>query len=710
MEEVMKDLTNPLKALHDGGVPTSTSVPSASSPPPTHSLGPTPSSASPETTQLLAPGVILYVVILVVITVVISGLVLVIICIRRKIRSDAQLSGDPSDRSTLYKRSGGEITVECSFSSSETRKYFCREPCGEKDVLVQTTGVRAQRGRYSFVYVPGSPSGGSLFVSISQLNKADSGRYRCALDRPLSPDPHREFELVVSDIPTSTSVPSASSPPPTHSLGPTPSSASPETTQQSATTTPDVLLYVGVTLAVMVVLLSLTLLIFCRRKSSKLQEPPEETEYAYVTETNRVYEDIREDMQSRSPPVEMSSVYTSAKYTKPSRADANDDHSFVITQNTVEMIDMLPCSGVYVAGQAEDESSQLTYSELNFSNRAAGLGGGVLHGGDDNVIYSVPRDFIFQRNLQVSPKINHSSLTLQAAIPALTARRRVLRPTEGGRVTVACSFAISRDRKFLCKQDCKEEILIETMSNKSENGRYGIEYTKTFYLSYPVLYVSITQLRKSDSGWYRCGLGSPLSSDSHEDFEIIVKDAPTTSKPKWTLRPSSATVPSTSTATTTLSFTASSVSHEAEADPAPTTSKPNWTLQPSSSSAPSTSTTTTTTTQSLSSSSESFTASSVSSKTTKKFEQRPALAASADPALQAAIPALTARRRVLRRTEGRHITVACSFAIFRDRKFLCKQDCKEEILIETMSNKSENGRYGIEYTKTFYLSYPLLYF
>ena len=36
--------------------------------------------------------------------------------------------------------------------------------------------------------------------------------------------------------------------------------------------------------------------------------------------------------------------------------------------------------------------------------------------------------------------------------------------------------------------------------------------------------VTITQLTKSDSGRYRCGLGRSLVPDSYSEFDLIVKD------------------------------------------------------------------------------------------------------------------------------------------------------------------------------------------
>ncbi|KAI4823580.1 hypothetical protein KUCAC02_012158, partial [Chaenocephalus aceratus] len=129
-------------------------------------------------------------------------------------------------------------------------------------------------------------------------------------------------------------------------------------------------------------------------------------------------------------------------------------------------------------------------------------------------------------------------------------------------------FFVLRRRKLLCKPDCEERILIETTGDKATQGRYRIEYIKTIFLSYRVR-VGITKLTKSDSGRYKCGLDRYLLPNSHGLIEIIVEDAPTTSKPKWTLRPFSTEVQSASTPPTPQrqssslrSFTSSSSSPE----------------------------------------------------------------------------------------------------------------------------------------------------
>ncbi|XP_059188358.1 uncharacterized protein LOC131971076 isoform X2 [Centropristis striata] len=101
--------------------------------------------------------------------------------------------------------------------------------------------------------------------------------------------------------------------------------------------------------------------------------------------------------------------------------------------------------------------------------------------------------------------------------------------TEGSSMTVACHFTLSGGRrKFLCKDECKEEedILVETEGERAQSGRFSLWYEGgTFPLTSTVLHVSIAQLTKSDSGRYRCGLERPFLPDSYSVFEITVTDA-----------------------------------------------------------------------------------------------------------------------------------------------------------------------------------------
>ncbi|XP_069383733.1 polymeric immunoglobulin receptor-like isoform X2 [Paralichthys olivaceus] len=164
-----------------------------------------------------------------------------------------------SEVKPLYKRSGENVTVECAFTNPGTMKTFYREEGGEKmNMLVQTTGDKHHRGRYSIVFITGSKRKGFVFVTITDLVTSDSGRYRCSVGG----ESYRHFDVIVRDESTS-------------------SPASPETTKPSETqpvettgadasfSTNDVMLPVGLTLVVMVVLLSGAALIFCRNRTNK---------------------------------------------------------------------------------------------------------------------------------------------------------------------------------------------------------------------------------------------------------------------------------------------------------------------------------------------------------------------------------------------------------------------------------------------------------
>ncbi|KAL7399237.1 hypothetical protein ABVT39_021919 [Epinephelus coioides] len=432
---------------------------------------------------------------------------------------------------------GGNITVVCPFTFSGRRRLFCKEKCKDGDSLINTDEVTAQRGRYSIKYKEGfyPASNTILNVSITDLTESDSGRYSCGLLRSVFFIPtYSEFEIRVKDAPTSSDpnwilppvtafVPSTSTLTTSQSLSSTSSSASTLTTSQSLSstsssassegtkqpqqqhTTPaagsDPLLFVGLTLLIMLIILSAALMMFCRKRASKPKAAPVETEYADVTETNRVCEEIREeDRKSRSPPVEMSTVYS---YVKPNGVETSDEYSLV-TAATPQR-------------NTEDDSSKLTYSEVDFSEAA-----------------------LWDTDL-------------------INAQNSIRTGTKGGNITVVCSFTFSGTTKFFCKNDCEDgDILIQTKEEAAQRDRYSIEYKRGAFYESPLLYVSIRNLTKSDSGRYRCRLTRILSSDVQ--FEIRVKDAPTSSDPNWTLPPAPAFVPSTSTLTTSQSLSSTSSS------------------------------------------------------------------------------------------------------------------------------------------------------
>ncbi|KAK2909379.1 hypothetical protein Q8A67_005216 [Cirrhinus molitorella] len=88
--------------------------------------------------------------------------------------------------------SEGNITITCYHSwASNNRKYFCRDPCGHKDILVKSD--QTPTGRYTL-----KDSGdGTVTVNINDLQESDSGIYWCAVDR-IGIDTFVKVKLAVS--------------------------------------------------------------------------------------------------------------------------------------------------------------------------------------------------------------------------------------------------------------------------------------------------------------------------------------------------------------------------------------------------------------------------------------------------------------------------------------------------------------------------------
>ncbi|XP_033987579.1 polymeric immunoglobulin receptor-like [Trematomus bernacchii] len=187
---------------------------------------------------------------------------------------DAKVVGGPSAEKTIDARTGGSIVVQCSFTRSGTEMYFCKKGC-ERDILVGTTYDILKKDRYSIRYLEGSKEG-FVYVSIEQLTQSDSGWYRCGLNRTDSNDPYQRFKLIVTDETSNQSESSTSSP------------ASPKTTEQPESTTTGVILYVRLTLVVLVIVSSLSVLVFCRKSIfiaiSEEPEPHVETQNASAPE------------------------------------------------------------------------------------------------------------------------------------------------------------------------------------------------------------------------------------------------------------------------------------------------------------------------------------------------------------------------------------------------------------------------------------------
>ncbi|KAL3975008.1 hypothetical protein ACER0C_023634 [Sarotherodon galilaeus] len=273
---------------------------------------------------------------------------------------------------------GGNITVECSFYLSGSRKLFCKEKCEKGNILVETSDDAAQNGRYSIKYKKTDTQSYIMYVSITQLKQSDSGRYRCSLGKRWWTDGNDDFELIVTEAST-TSTPngtlrpfsasvflsSASTPPTTQSLSSTSGSSTPSSASSGSS---DVLIYVGLILVVMIVVLSAALLIFYMKRKTTKPRGPVETD----TEVNRLYEEIREcDIPSRSPPVEVSSVYDYSKGPRSGGDGSGGIYSLVTSAQN----------------NAEDNSHSLCYSEVDFSHSPDT--NGAPCGNTADVVYSM---------------------------------------------------------------------------------------------------------------------------------------------------------------------------------------------------------------------------------------------------------------------------------------------------------------------------------
>uniref|UniRef100_A0AAY5KYL3 Immunoglobulin domain-containing protein n=1 Tax=Esox lucius TaxID=8010 RepID=A0AAY5KYL3_ESOLU len=90
---------------------------------------------------------------------------------------------------------------------------------------------------------------------------------------------------------------------------------------------------------------------------------------------------------------------------------------------------------------------------------------------------------------------------------------------EGGYVTFPCSFILAENNnKYFCKDPCSD-ILVETKGSRNVNqGRYSIEDNGN-----GVVTVTIKDLKKSDSGTYKCGV-ERVGVDTYQEVYLTVTD------------------------------------------------------------------------------------------------------------------------------------------------------------------------------------------
>ncbi|XP_038163319.1 CMRF35-like molecule 7 [Cyprinodon tularosa] len=140
---------------------------------------------------------------------------------------------------------GNPVKITCSHSYADTNvKYFCRDPCDNADVLIKSNGH--QTGKYRI-----EDKGNTFDVTISNLEKKDAGIYWCGIER-VGADTYNKVILTVEK----------------------------KTLENNPGVSPSkTIMYVGICLAVAVVVLATVLLFFYRYRKRNGKEN-NGTEYA----------------------------------------------------------------------------------------------------------------------------------------------------------------------------------------------------------------------------------------------------------------------------------------------------------------------------------------------------------------------------------------------------------------------------------------------
>uniref|UniRef100_A0A3Q1JR87 Immunoglobulin V-set domain-containing protein n=1 Tax=Anabas testudineus TaxID=64144 RepID=A0A3Q1JR87_ANATE len=73
-----------------------------------------------------------------------------------------------------------------------SRLYLCKNNCSKEDILIETSGNRAQSGRYTVRY------DGELYVTITELTQSDSGQYSFGVSNSSVLGSYKTFELRIT--------------------------------------------------------------------------------------------------------------------------------------------------------------------------------------------------------------------------------------------------------------------------------------------------------------------------------------------------------------------------------------------------------------------------------------------------------------------------------------------------------------------------------
>nr|XP_024653987.1 uncharacterized protein LOC101468161 isoform X2 [Maylandia zebra] len=277
---------------------------------------------------------------------------------------------------------GEDVTLECRFLISGSRRLFCKEECEKGNILINTTADTFQSDRYSIQYFKKKKfSYDIMYVSITQLKQSDSGRYKCTLDSTLNPD---YFEIIVTEaVKTSTpgSTPKAFSSS-TFLLSTSTTATTAATTTQSfnfslesatSTSSSTEILNPSETPAGPAALL----IFYKKMKAIKPKGPPVETEYANITQNNRLCEEIRD---GGSPPAEVSSADAFPKTCQRAGVENLELYSLI----------------TYSQSKAENDTDEVDYTEVDFSHIS--VTNSTLCGKSGDVVYSTPQIHASPRN------------------------------------------------------------------------------------------------------------------------------------------------------------------------------------------------------------------------------------------------------------------------------------------------------------------------
>ena len=90
-------------------------------------------------------------------------------------------------------REGQDAEITCSHTFADDNiKYFCKDPCTEREILVKSDGYQFLPKRFSLV----DRGNGEFTVTISKVRSTDSGLYFCGVGR-IFKDIFKEITLEV---------------------------------------------------------------------------------------------------------------------------------------------------------------------------------------------------------------------------------------------------------------------------------------------------------------------------------------------------------------------------------------------------------------------------------------------------------------------------------------------------------------------------------